>query len=254
MLFILGPCVIESEDHAVRMAARIKRICESLKADWIFKASFDKANRLSLGSYRGPGLKEGLRILSVVKEETGVRLISDIHEPAQAAPAAEILDMIQIPALLCRQTDLVVAAARTGIPINLKKGQFMAPDDMAYIAVKARESGAREIWITERGTTFGYHDLVVDLRSIPKLRAHGLPVIIDATHAVQKPGAGAGCSSGDSAMIPTIAAAAVAAGADGVFMEVHDDPARAKSDGPNSLDLEHLSALVARLARIREAA
>lgn len=253
MLFILGPCVIESEDHAVRMAARIDKICRRAGARFIFKASFDKANRTSLESFRGPGLEEGLRILAEVKAETGVQVTSDIHEQAQAGPAGQVLDMIQIPALLSRQTDLIVAAARTGKPLNIKKGQFMGPRDGLYAAAKARAAGAKEVWLTERGTTFGYHDLVVDMRSIPVMRAGGYPVIIDATHAVQKPGAGQGASTGAPELIPTIARAAVAAGADGVFLEVHDDPPRAKSDGPNSLPLGALEGLLEQLLRIRGA-
>lgn len=253
MLFILGPCVIESEDHAVRMAARIDKICRRSGAEFIFKASFDKANRTSLDSFRGPGLEEGLRILAEVKAETGAQVTSDVHEARQADQAGEVLDLIQIPALLSRQTDLIVAAARTGKPLNIKKGQFMGPRDALYAAAKARAAGAKEIWLTERGTTFGYHDLVVDVRSIPTMRAGGYPVIIDATHAVQKPGAGQGASMGTPELIPTIARAAVAAGADGVFLEVHDDPAHAKSDGPNSLPLAELERLLEQLLRIREA-
>lgn len=253
MLFILGPCAIESETHALFMATMIRTICRRLGIEFVFKASFDKANRTSVGSFRGPGLHEGMKILRRVKEEVGVPVISDIHEARQAEAAVEVLDMIQIPALLCRQTDLIVAAARTGKPLNIKKGQFMAPEDMRYAAEKALASGAREVWLTERGTTFGYHDLVVDMRSIPRMRALGFPVIIDATHAIQQPGAGDGKSIGAPDLIPTIAKAAVAAGADGVFLEVHDDPAAAKSDGPNSLPLSELGPLLAQLMRIREA-
>ena len=198
-------------------------------------------------------MREGLRILQLVKKEVGIPVTSDIHEPGQAEAAGEALNIIQIPALLCRQTDLVEAAARTGRPLNIKKGQFMAPEDMAFIAEKARLAGSREIWITERGTTFGYHDLVVDMRSIPKIKALGLPVIIDAAHAVQKPGAGRGCSSGEVGFIPTIAKAAVAAGADGVFLEVHDCPVNALSDGSNQLPLNKLEALLARLLKIKDA-
>jgi 2-dehydro-3-deoxyphosphooctonate aldolase (KDO 8-P synthase) len=253
MFFILGPCVIESEDHAVRMAARIKRVCAEAGVEFVFKASFDKANRTSAGAFRGPGLVEGLRILGEVKAETGVRLTTDIHEPAQAEPTARVVDILQIPALLSRQTDLIVAAARTGRPLNIKKGQFMSPDDMFYAGEKAWMAGAREIWLTERGTTFGYHDLVVDMRSIPTMRALGFPVIIDATHSVQRPGGGRGSSTGRPDLIPTIAKAAVAAGADGVFLEVHDDPARAKSDGPNSLPLADLASLLRVLTRLHEA-
>jgi 2-dehydro-3-deoxyphosphooctonate aldolase (KDO 8-P synthase) len=253
LILILGPCVIEPGDHAVRMAQKISNVCARLKMDFIFKASFDKANRLSLDSYRGPGIEEGLGILQDVKEETGCRVLSDIHEPWQAKTAAMVLDIIQIPALLSRQTDLIVAAARTGKQLNIKKGQFMAPEDMERIADKATSVGNKNIWITERGTTFGYHDLVVDMRSIPAMKRFGYPVIMDATHAVQQPGAGGGRSSGQPEFIATIAQAAVAAGADGIFLEVHDDPAHALSDGPNSLPLDELESLLLRLRRIHEA-
>ena len=253
LILILGPCVIEPGDHAVRMAQKISNVCARLKMDFIFKASFDKANRLSLDSYRGPGIEEGLGILQDVKEETGCRVLSDIHEAWQAAPAAEILDIIQIPALLCRQTDLILAAAKTGKPLNLKKGQFMAPEDMFFAVAKALSGGAEEIYLTERGTTFGYHDLVVDMRSIPIMQKTGFPVIMDATHAVQKPTAGKACSTGQPEFIATIARAAVAAGADGVFLEVHDDPTHALSDGPNSLPLDKLGPLLMQLIRVREA-
>ncbi len=253
MILILGPCVIESEDHALFMATMIRSICRRLRLEFVFKASFDKANRTSLASYRGPGLEKGLRILALVKESVGCRVTSDIHEPGQASAAAEVLDVIQIPALLSRQTDLIQAAARTGRPLNIKKGQFMAPEDVRYAADKARAAGAREIWITERGTTFGYRDLVVDMRGIPRMRALGLPVIMDAAHAVQQPAGGDGCSSGQAELIPTIARAAVAAGADGVFLEVHDNPKEALSDGPNSLPLGALEDLLKKLIRIQEA-
>ena len=252
LILFLGPCVIESEDHAVRMAQRIKRVCFSLGLDFVFKASFDKANRTSIDGYRGPGLEDGLRILAEVKDETGCRVISDIHEPWQAERAASVLDVIQIPALLSRQTDLLLAAADTGLPINLKKGQFMAPEDVFYAVEKLLSRGPRTIYLTERGTSFGYHNLVVDMRSIATMRLSGLPVIIDATHAVQRPSAGGGKSAGEPEFIPVIARAAVAAGADGVFLEVHDDPPHAKSDGPNSLPLEKLGPLLERLIRIQE--
>jgi 2-dehydro-3-deoxyphosphooctonate aldolase (KDO 8-P synthase) len=253
MILILGPCVIESGDHAVRMAQKIKRVCTKLRMDFIFKASFDKANRLSLNSYRGPGLEKGLQILADIKEETGCRVTSDIHESWQAEPAARVLDVIQIPALLSRQTDLIVAAARTGKRLNIKKGQFMAPEDMFRIVGKVTQQGNQKIWITERGTSFGYHNLIVDMRSIPILKEMDFPVIIDATHAVQQPGGGAGRSTGQPEFIATIAQAAVAAGADGVFLEVHDNPGKALSDGGNSLPLDALESLLLKLQRIREA-
>lgn len=218
-----------------------------------FKASFDKANRTSADSFRGPGLYEGIRTLERVRTEAGVLVTSDIHEVWQAGPAGDVLDMIQIPALLCRQTDLIVAAAETGRAINIKKGQFMAPEDMAYALAKARSEGPRHIALTERGSTFGYHDLVVDMRSIAVMRSFEVPVYFDATHSVQKPGGGRGSSSGRPEFIAVLAQAAVAAGATGVFLEVHDDPSNALSDGPNCLPLGELERLMERLLRIRGA-
>jgi len=252
MIFILGPCVIESEEHALRMAHCISEVCAKAGAEFVFKASFDKANRSSLSSFRGPGI-DGLRILGNVKAETGLRITTDIHESWQAELAAEVADIIQVPALLSRQTDLILAAGRTGRIVNIKKGQFTAPEDMGYAVEKARAGGASEVWVTERGTTFGYHNLVVDMRGIPIMRRLGVPVIMDATHSVQRPSAGAGCSMGEPEFIETLASAAVAAGADGVFMEVHDDPEHALSDGPNSLRLDRLDTMLRRLLRIREA-
>jgi len=253
MIFILGPCVIESEDHCLFMATMIRSICRRLGVEFIFKASFDKANRTSAGSFRGPGLREGLRILQLVKKEVGVPVTSDIHEPWQAEPAAEVLDIIQIPALLSRQTELIAVAARTGRPLNIKKGQFMAPEDMAHAVEKATANGCRTLYLTERGTTFGYNNLVVDMRSIAVMRRLGFPVIMDASHAVQRPGAGEGCSTGDSEHIPALAQAALAAGADGVFLEVHDCPANARSDGQNQISINKLEALLARLLKIKAA-
>jgi 2-dehydro-3-deoxyphosphooctonate aldolase (KDO 8-P synthase) len=252
MFFILGPCVIESADHAVRMASRISRICAGLHAPFIFKASFDKANRLSMDSFRGPGLETGMRILSDIKAEVGCRVTSDIHEVWQAELAGKVLDVIQIPALLCRQTDLVVAAAKTGRTVNIKKGQFMAPEDMAHIVNKARRAGAEEIWVTERGTSFGYRDLILDMRSIPVMqKATMRPVIVDVSHAVQSPGGANGKSTGRADLIPTLARAATAAGADGVFIEVHDNPAEARSDSGNSLPLGELQGLLQSILRIK---
>lgn len=261
MIFIFGPCVIESEDHAVRMAARIHKICfragigtrPDSTHHWVFKSSFDKANRMSIDSFRGPGIDRGLEILQTVRDETGVRVTSDIHDPGQARPAAEVLDIIQIPAMLSRQTDVIVAAAQTGKPINVKKSQSGSPADMRFVIEKIRRFGEQPVYLTERGTAFGYGDLIVDMRSIPAMRALGVPVIIDAGHSVQKPGGGIGCSAGRPEYIPTIARAAVAAGADGVFCEVHDDPAHAKSDGPNSLPLEQLDGFIRSILKIREA-
>lgn len=254
MKLILGPCVIESEEHALFMALMIRSICRRLELEFVFKASFDKANRTSVAAYRGPGLEEGLRILRAVKAEAGVPVTTDIHEPWQAEPVAAVVDIIQIPALLARQTDLVQAAARTGRTINIKKGQYMAPEDMAWAAEKAHAAGASDILLTERGTSFGYHDLVVDMRSIAIMRRLGYAVMMDATHAVQRPAAGRGFSLGESQFVETLARAAVAAGADGVFLEVHDQPGKALSDGANSLPLKDLEALLCRLKRIEAAA
>ena len=252
--FILGPCVIESEDHALFMARMIRSVCRRLGLEFIFKASFDKANRTSGDSFRGPGLETGLRILRLVKQEAGCRVTTDIHESWQAEKAAAVVDVIQIPALLSRQTDLIVAAGRTGKTVNIKKGQFMAPRDMAHAVDKARRARAADVWVTERGTTFGYNNLVIDFRAVPVLQSLGVPVFVDCSHAIQAPSGAGDRSSGDSAMIPVLARAAVAAGADGVFIEVHDDPAHAKSDGPNSLALKDLEALLCKLKRIGEAA
>lgn len=252
-LFILGPCVIESQEHAEMMAREIMRICDGLGVSFVFKASFDKANRTSGDSFRGPGLEAGLRILQLVKQEAGCRVTTDIHESWQAEKAAAVVDVIQIPALLSRQTDLIVAAGQTGKTVNIKKGQFMAPHDMEHAIEKARRAGAADVWVTERGTTFGYNNLVVDFRVVPVLQSLGVPVFVDCSHAVQYPAGVGDRSSGDPAMIPVLAQAAVAAGADGVFIEVHDDPAHAKSDGPNSLALKDLEALLCKLKRIEEA-
>ncbi len=253
MIIIAGPCVIESEEHALYMAAMIRSICRLVGVDFTFKASFDKANRTSIGSYRGPGFAEGMRILADIKAETGVPVTSDIHERWQAAPAAEVLDIIQIPALLCRQTDLVIEAARTGKTVNLKKGQFMAPWDMLHAVEKVRSQGNEKVMVTERGTTFGYNNLVVDFRSIPAMKEFGCPVIFDASHSSQLPGAGNGQSDGQAHMIPVLARAAIAAGADGVFVEVHDSPQDALSDGPNSLALADLEEFLQGLLKLEAA-
>jgi 2-dehydro-3-deoxyphosphooctonate aldolase (KDO 8-P synthase) len=249
LLIIAGPCVIETEEHVWRMAEAIRTIA----GDFIFKASFDKANRTSVGSYRGPGLPDGLRILSGVRK-AGYRVLTDIHEPAQAEPAAQAADVLQIPAFLCRQTDLLIAAGRTGRTVNLKKGQFMAPEDMEAAAEKVASTGNNDILLTERGTTFGYHNLVVDMRGLVIMRKLGWPVIFDATHSVQLPSGAAGKSGGQPEFIEPLASSAVATGAvDGIFVEVHDRPAEALSDGANALPLERLGALLARLHAIREA-
>jgi 2-dehydro-3-deoxyphosphooctonate aldolase (KDO 8-P synthase) len=241
--WIAGPCVIETEAHLHFLAGAIAGI---LERPYVFKVSFDKANRTSLGSYRGPGLAEGLRMLAGVRA-AGYAVLTDIHEPAQAEPAAEAADILQIPAFLCRQTDLLLAAGRTGRAVNIKKGQFAAPADILRAADKVASTGNHRILLTERGTTFGYHDLVVDFRAIPALREGGWPVVFDATHSVQRPGATGETSGGSPEFIDPLARAAVAAGADGIFVEVHEEPARALSDGPNALRLDRLAALRTRL-------
>ena len=250
LAFVLGPCVIESESHAVDTALVIADIARRTGFPVVFKASFDKANRTSIASFRGPGLTEGLRILAAVKARTGLPILTDIHDPSQAAPVAEVADVLQIPAFLCRQTDLLVAAARTGRTINVKKGQFLAPADMRHVVRKLTESGNARILLTERGTTFGYNNLVVDMRGLPMLRALGYPVIFDVTHSLQLPGAGDGVTTGLAEYIQPLAQAGVGAGVDGVFMEVHEDPPRAKSDAANALRLDLLEPLLQRLAAI----
>jgi 2-dehydro-3-deoxyphosphooctonate aldolase (KDO 8-P synthase) len=237
LAFIAGPCVIESPALTLEAAHALKEYAAGLQVPLIFKASFDKANRTSLSSFRGPGLAQGLDILARVKEEVGLPVMSDVHEVAQVIPAARVLDVLQIPAFLCRQTDLIVAAARTGKPLNLKKGQFLAPWDMAQAAAKATEAGNSSLLLTERGTQFGYNNLVVDFRSLPIMRRLGFPVVMDVTHSVQLPGGQGSCSGGDRDFIPYLARAAVAVGVDAVFMEVHPNPDKALCDGPNSLPL-----------------
>src|SRR6478609_5331124 len=227
LAFILGPCVIESESHAVDTALALKAIAIRVGVPIVFKASFDKANRTSITSFRGPGLDEGLRVLARVKERTGLPILTDIHEPSQAEPAARVVDILQIPAFLSRQTDLIVAAAKTGRVVNIKKGQFLAPKDMKHAIAKVTESGNTSVIVTERGVSFGYNNLVVDPRSFPMLRALGYPVIFDVTHSLQLPGAGDGVTAGLAEYIEPMAQAGVAAGIDGVFMEVHEDPSRA---------------------------
>jgi len=247
---IAGPCVIESEELAVAMARRLAAMAERLGIALVFKSSFDKANRSSLGSFRGPGLEEGLRVLKVVKEETGLPVLTDVHEPAQCEPAAEVCDALQIPAFLCRQTDLVVAAARTGRAINIKKGQFMAPEDMRKIVDKARGAGNDRVTVTERGVSFGYHNLVVDMRSFAILHDQDIPVIYDVTHSLQLPGGGEE-SGGERRHAEPLARAAVAAGADGVFLEVHPDPEHARSDSAVQLDPERAERLLGSLIALR---
>jgi 2-dehydro-3-deoxyphosphooctonate aldolase (KDO 8-P synthase) len=250
---IAGPCVIENAESSLRHAEKIAAIARATEIPIVFKSSFDKANRTSLGSFRGPGLEEGLRILERVKDASGLAILTDIHEPGQAAPVAEVADILQIPALLSRQTDLVVAAARTGRVVNLKKGQFLAPWDMKAVIGKAQHGGNHRIIVTERGFSFGYNNLVSDMRSVVIMRSFGYPVVFDATHSVQLPGAGGERSGGQREFIAPLARAAVAAGADAVFMEVHEDPEHALSDGANSLALADLSRLLLELQRIRAA-
>ena len=249
-VFIAGPCVIESREHCLKMARLVADAAGQAGVPVIFKASFDKANRSSGQSYRGPGLHEGLAALVAVKKETGLPVLSDIHEPAQAAPAAEVLDVLQIPALLCRQTDLLLEAGRTGAVVNLKKGQFVAPWDMAHAVDKVASTGNRKILLTERGFSFGYNNLVVDMRSLAVLREIGQPVIFDATHSVQIPGGKGDRSGGEPRFIEVLARAAAAAGIDGLFTETHDDPDHALSDGPNALPVNRLAPLMARVTAL----
>jgi 2-dehydro-3-deoxyphosphooctonate aldolase (KDO 8-P synthase) len=243
LVMIAGPCVIEDAGLTLEIAATLKDYAQEVGLPLIFKASYDKANRTSLSSYRGPGLARGLTILARVKEETGLPVLSDVHQVSEVAPAAEVLDVLQIPAFLCRQTDLVVAAAATGKPLNIKKGQFLAPWDMKAVVDKARSTGNTRIFLTERGASFGYNNLVVDLRSLAVMQGLGCPVILDATHSVQLPGGRGTCSGGQREFVPLLARAGVAAGADGIFLEVHPDPDRALCDGPNSLPLAEVPRL-----------
>jgi 2-dehydro-3-deoxyphosphooctonate aldolase (KDO 8-P synthase) len=242
--------VIESTQHAIDTAVALKAIAASVGVPMVFKASFDKANRTSIASYRGPGLEDGLRVLAKVKDRTGLAILTDIHDPSQAEPAAQVADILQIPAFLSRQTDLIVAAARTGKVINVKKGQFLAPLDMKHVIAKVTDSGNHNVIVTERGTTFGYNNLVVDARAFPILRELGYPVVFDVTHSLQLPGGGDGVTAGLSEYIEPMAQAGVAAGVDGVFMEVHEDPSRAKSDGANALRLDRLEPLLRRLVAL----
>lgn len=250
LFMILGPCVIESESLTLEVAEEVARVSRATGVPAILKASFDKANRTSVDSFRGPGLDAGLAVLSHVREKTGLPIISDIHTPDQAGAAAEVLDMLQIPAFLCRQTDLLLAAGQTGKAVNIKKGQFQSPEEMVYALRKVLSTGNDRILLTERGSSFGYQDVVVDMRSLIRMKSFGFPVIFDATHSAQFPGRGDGRSGGDRSLVPHLARAGVAAGADGVFMEVHPDPDRALCDGPNSLALKDLEPLVANLAQI----
>lgn len=252
LFLISGPCVIESEELVFRCAKQLKEITERLGMDYYFKASFDKANRTSIDSFRGPGLEEGLRILKAVKDEFGVKICTDIHEPWQAEQTAEVADIIQIPAYLCRQTDLLVAAGKTGKIINVKKGQFLAPWDMENVVRKIESTGNKNIMLCERGSCFGYNNLVVDMTSIPEMQKFGYPVVFDATHSVQKPGGKGKSTGGNREYVPTLAMAAVAAGADGIFMEAHPNPPQALSDGSNSIALEDVEALLSKLVEIKK--
>ncbi len=253
LFLIAGPCVIESETHVRTMADAIQRVASDLGIPYIFKASYDKANRTSVNSFRGPGLVEGTRILGALARATGLPVLTDVHEPGHCEIAAEAVDVLQIPAFLCRQTDLLVAAGKTGRAVNIKKGQFVAPWDMQYPVEKTRSTGNERIFLTERGASFGYNTLVVDYRSLPVLRGFA-PVVFDGTHSVQQPSAAGGVSGGQPEFIPLLARAAVAAGVDGLFLEVHDDPAHAKSDGANALDLKKLKPLLETLLAIHQAA
>jgi 2-dehydro-3-deoxyphosphooctonate aldolase (KDO 8-P synthase) len=254
LAFIIGPCVIESAAHAMEMALAVRDIAARCGVPVVFKASYDKANRTSGQSFRGPGIDEGLQVLADVKRRTGMPVLTDIHDATQAAQAAAVVDVLQIPAFLCRQTDLLVAAARTGKPVNVKKGQFMAPRDMRHVIAKIVAEGNESVLVTERGVSFGYNNLVVDMRAFPILRDLGYPVVFDVTHSVQLPGAGDGVTAGLSEYIEPLAAAGVAAGVDAVFLETHEEPSRAKSDGSNALPLARLEPLLRRLVRIDAAA
>ncbi len=253
LLLIGGPCALESEDLARRVAGTLQEICGRLGINYVFKASFDKANRTSLEAYRGPGLEEGLATLARIRSQIGVPIISDIHDISQVEAAAEVLDILQIPAFLCRQTDLLVAAARTGKPVNVKKGQFVSPWDMKNAVNKLRGAGGTKIMLVERGASFGYNNLVVDMRSLPVMRSFGCPVIFDATHSVQLPGGAGGSSSGQREFIAPLARAAIATGIDGLFMEVHPEPEKALCDGPNSIRLDEIEEILLQLQRIRRA-
>jgi 2-dehydro-3-deoxyphosphooctonate aldolase (KDO 8-P synthase) len=251
LALIGGPCVIESEDFTLKMAEQIASVCDRLKVPFIFKSSFDKANRTSAQSFRGQSLDDGLKILQRVKQEVGVPVLTDIHESVQAAPVAEVVDILQIPAFLCRQTDLLLAAAATGRVINVKKGQFLAPWDMKNVVRKLESGGADRILVTERGSSFGYNTLVVDFRSLPQMREFGHPVVFDATHSVQMPGGQGDKSGGQRQFVPHLARAAVAVGVDALFMEIHENPDQALSDGPNMVPLAHLETVLKQVLSIR---
>ncbi len=253
LTLIAGPCVIESEKLCLQVAAALKRTCDRLGVFYVFKASYDKANRTSAKSFRGLGLEPGLAVLAKVRARIGVPVLTDVHTEAQAEAAAQVADILQIPAFLCRQTDLIAAAVRTGKIVNIKKGQFLSPEEMGQVIGKAQNAGGRKLLLTERGTTFGYHNLVADMRSIPIMRRFGFPVIFDATHSVQLPGGGGDRSSGQREFAPVLARCAVAAGANGVFIETHPEPERALSDGPNMIPLAEMSALLKSLLKVHSA-
>lgn len=249
-VLIAGPCVIETEGYATALAERLSEVTARLRVPFVFKASYDKANRTSGHSFRGPGLQEGLRVLAAIKAKLAVPILTDIHDASQAAPAADVADVLQIPAFLCRQTDIIVAAARTGRVVNIKKGQFLAPDDVRHVTAKVVAAGNSRVIVTERGTSFGYHNLIVDMRAFPIMREQGLPVVFDVTHSLQLPGGGDGVTTGLAQYITPLASAGVAAGVDGVFLEVHDDPSRARSDAQNALHMDQLEPLLRRLMAI----
>ena len=253
LILIAGPCVIESENLCLRVASALKKTCERLGVFYVFKASYDKANRTSAKSFRGPGLDEGLAVLEKVRAQLDLPVLTDIHTEAQAATVGEVADILQIPAFLCRQTDLIAAAVRTGRVVNLKKGQFLSPEEMGPVVAKAKSAGAKRLLLTERGTTFGYHNLVADMRSIPIMRGFGFPVIFDATHSVQLPGGGGDRSGGQREFAPVLARAALAAGANGLFIETHPNPERALSDGPNMIPLADMPAMLKSLLKVYSA-
>ncbi|MDH6058053.1 3-deoxy-8-phosphooctulonate synthase [Umezakia ovalisporum] len=253
LALIGGPCVIESEDFTLKMAEEIRKVCDRLSISFIFKSSFDKANRTAISSFRGQPLQEGLRILQRVKDEIGVPVLTDIHESTQASPVAEVVDVLQIPAFLCRQTDLLLAAAATGRTVNVKKGQFLAPWDMKNVVKKLEAGGAKNILLTERGTSFGYNTLVVDFRSLPQMRELGYPVVFDATHSVQMPGGQGDKSGGQRQFVPYLARAAAAIGIDALFMEIHENPEVAQSDGPNMIPLANLEDVLRQILSVRSA-
>jgi 2-dehydro-3-deoxyphosphooctonate aldolase (KDO 8-P synthase) len=253
MFLLSGPCVIESEELCLQIGRRLRDTCERLGIDYVFKASFDKANRSSGKSFRGPGLTEGLEILARIRTKLGVPVVTDVHTEEQCAAAGEVCDVLQIPAFLCRQTDLIAAAVATGRIVNIKKGQFLAPGDMANVVKKAEENGPRKLILTERGSSFGYNNLVADMRSIPILAKTGYPVVFDATHSVQLPGGQGDRSGGQREFAPVLAASAVAAGCHGLFIETHPDPEKALSDGPNMIPLAEMPVVLRRMLRVREA-